>query len=124
MTFFTEDEFFNKYNIELQYEDAWKIEAVSEMIYAQIGLTRRDSTWTAETVPMPVKNASMEQLRFMFEYDIPFIDYKGKVKAGEMENALKSDYSTLALRYLANAGYLFRGNPINQNMGISLPFGD
>lgn len=124
MTFFTENEFYNKYNIELQYEDAWKIEAVSEMIYSQVGLTRRDSSWTAETVPNPIKNASMEQLRFMFEYDIPFIDYKGTVKAGEMSNALKSDYSTLALRYLANAGYLFRGNPINQNMGISLPFGD
>lgn len=124
MTFFTENDFFNKYNIELQYKDAWKIEAVSEMIYNQIGLMYRDNTWTPETVPTPIKNASMEQLRFMFEYDIPFIDYKGTVKAGDMSNALKSDYSTLAMRYLANAGLLYRGNPINQNIGVSLPFGD
>lgn len=124
MTFFTEDEFFNKYNIELQYEDAWKIEAVSLMIFNQVGLMYRDNTWTAETVPNAIKNASMEQLRFMLEYDIPFIDYKGEVKAGEMRNALKSDYSTLALRMLAVAGYQYRGNPLNQNMGMSLPFGD
>jgi hypothetical protein len=62
----------------------------------------------------------MEQLRFMYEYDIPLIDYKGEVKAGEMRNELKSDYSTLALRMLANGGYLYRGNPINQNMNINL----
>ena len=40
----------------------------------------------------------MEQLRFMLEYDIPFIDYKGVVKAGEMQSELKS-ISTLALLY-------------------------
>jgi hypothetical protein len=66
----------------------------------------------------------MEQLRFMYEYDIPLIDYKGTVEAGAMKSGLKTDYSTLALRMLANGGYLYRGNPINQNMGISLPFGD
>ena len=41
----------------------------------------------------------MEQLRFMLEYDIPLIDYKGRVKAGDMESELNTDYSTLALRY-------------------------
>ena len=28
------------------------------------------------------------------------------------------------LRMLAVAGYQYRGNPLNQNMGMSLPFGD
>jgi hypothetical protein len=65
----------------------------------------------------------MEQLRFMLEYDIPFIDYKGRVKAGEMESELCSDYSTLALRYLANGGYLYRGNTLNQNRSLNMPFG-
>ena len=45
-----------------------------------------------------------------------------KVKAGEMESTLKSDYSTLALRILGNAGYLNRANPINSNMGMEIPF--
>lgn len=123
MTFFTSEEFSQKYNITLPQNDTWKIEAVSEMIFSQIGLKYRVPSWTSDTVPAAIKNASMEQLRFMYEYDIPLIDYKGKVEAGAMKNELKSDYSTLALRILANAGYLYRGNPINQNMSLDLPFG-
>ena len=123
MTFFTEAEFNEKYNITLPQNDTWKIEAVSTMIFSQIGLARRDYTWNAETVPTVIKNASMEQLRFMYEYDIPLIDYKGRVEAGAMKSELNSDYSTLALRMLANAGYLYRGNPLNQNMSLDLPFG-
>lgn len=124
MAFFTIEEFNNKYNINLSQDDAWKIEAVSEMIYNQVGLRYRDNSWNNTTVPTAIKNASMEQLRFMYEYDIPLIDYKGTVRAGDMSNELKSDYSTLALRMLGNAGYLFRGNPLNQNMSMSFPFGD
>ena len=122
MTFFTSDEFSSKYNITIENNDLWKIEAVSEMIYNQVGLRYRNPNWTSDTVPTAIKNASMEQLRFMYEYDIPLIDYKGRVEAGEMKNELSSDYSTLALRILANAGYQYRGNPINQNLGISLTF--
>lgn len=124
MAFFTIEEFYNKYNINLSQDDAWKIEAVSEMIYNQVGLRYRDNSWNNITVPTAIKNASMEQLRFMYEYDIPLIDYKGTVRAGDMSNELKSDYSTLALRMLGNAGYLFRGNPLNQNMSMTFPFGD
>lgn len=123
MTFFTKQEFQSKYNITIPTNDEWKIEAVSEMIYSQIGLRYRDATWTELTVPEIIKNASMEQLRFMYEYDIPLIDYKGRVEAGDMKSEFYTDYSTLALRMLANAGYLYRGNPINQNMGLNLPFG-
>lgn len=122
MTFFTENEFTNKYQISIPQVDLWKIEAASQMIYSQVGLRYRNPNWTSDTVPTAIKNASMEQLRFMYEYDIPLIDYKGRVKAGDMENELYTDYSTLALRMLANAGYMFRGNPISQNMGLSLPF--
>ena len=123
MTFFTEEEFSEKYNIDLSQNDTWKIEAVCDMIYSQIGLKYRNPNWNVKNVPTAVKNASMEQLRFMYEYDIPLIDYKGKVEAGDMKSEFKTDYSTLALRMLANAGYLYRGNPINQNMGLNLPFG-
>lgn len=122
MTFFTSDEFSSKYNITIEQNDLWKIEAVSQMIYSQVGIRYRNPNWTSDTVPAAIKNASMEQLRFMYEYDIPLIDYKGRVKAGDMENELYSDYSTLALRMLANAGFMFRGNPINQNMGINITF--
>lgn len=119
MTFFTSNDFEEKYNIELQDNDTWKIEAACEMIYNQVGLRFRGA-WDENTVPSPIKNASMEQLRFMLEYDIPFIDYKGRVEAGEMKSELKTRYSTLALQMLANAGYLFRGNPLNHNMGINI----
>lgn len=122
MTFFTRAEFTSKYQIEINQSDLWKIEAASDMIYSQVGLRYRNPNWTSDTVPTAIKEASMEQLRFMYEYDIPFIDYKGKVEAGDMKNELSSDYSTLALRKLANAGYLFRGSPINQNMSLNLPF--
>lgn len=118
MTFFTKEEFENKYNQEVEN---WQIENACEMIYSQVGLRYREQ-WNETNVPSPIKNASMEQLRFMLEYDIPSLDFKGKLEAGAMKSELKTDYSTLALRILANNGYLYRGNPINSNMSINIPF--
>lgn len=124
MTFFTIQEYKTKYNLGADFSiENYQIEMASEMIYSQVGKMYRDPSWTSDTVPTPIKNASMEQLRFMLEYDIPLIDYKGRVKAGEMESELNTDYSTLALRILANNGYLYRGNPINTNMSVNMPFG-
>lgn len=119
MEFFTQEEFEEKYNITI--EDEWLIGAASEMIYSQIGLIYRDE-WDSTTVPDAIKEASMEQLRFMLEYQIPTLDFKGEVVAGNMKSNLSTDYSTLALRILANNGYLYRGNPISNNMGMRIPF--
>lgn len=118
MTFFTIEDFEDKYNLQVE---EWQIEMASEMIFSQVGLRYRQE-WNEDTCPNAIKGASMEQLRFMLEYDIPLIDYKNKVKAGDMESELSSDYSTLALRMLANGGYMNRGVPINYNMGMRLPF--
>ena len=124
MTFFTLDEFVQKYDdYASMVIPTYYIEASCEMIFSQVGLRYRDTSWDKDSVPLSIKNASMEQLRFMIEHDIPFVDSQD-IKAGSMESHLKSDYSTLALRILANNGYLYRGNPINQNMGLELPFGD
>ena len=125
MTFFTSDEFLDKYT-ELSDNDfeQWQIEAVCEMIFSQVGLAFRNSNWNDTNVPLAIKNASMEQLRFMIEHNIPFIDYDKKVEAGDMKAQINSDYSTLALRILSNAGYLYRGNPVNSNMLVSAPFGE
>ena len=119
MTFFTIQEFKTKYNLDVEL---WQIEMASEMIYSQVGLRYRNPNWTDDTCPAAIKNASMEQLRFILDYQIPLIDYKDRVKAGEMESTLSSDYSTLALRILGNAGYLNRGVPINYNMNLEIPF--
>lgn len=119
MTFFSTQEFKNKYNLDVEN---YQIEMACEMIYSQVGLRYRNPNWDDDTCPTAIKNASMEQLRFMLEYDIPLIDYKDRVKAGDMESTLSSDYSTLALRMLGNAGYLNRGTPINYNMGLNIPF--
>lgn len=124
MTFFSLEEFTNKYSDYASITiPTYYIEASCEMIFSQVGLRYRDTSWDKDSVPLSIKNASMEQLRFMIEHDIPFVDSQD-IKAGSMESHLKSDYSTLALRILANNGYLYRGNPINQNMGLELPFGD
>lgn len=124
MIFFTLAEFREKY---LEYATVnisnWQIEAVSEMIFSQIGLRYRDANWDTTSVPLPIKNASMEQMRFMIEHDIPFIDYDKRIKAGSMDADLSSDYSTLALRILGNNGYLFRGSRMSDNMAIDIPFG-
>lgn len=124
MQFFTKDEFLSKYT---EYSNAdiptWNIEAVSEMIFSQIGLIYRDTSWNTTSVPLPIKNASMEQLRFMIEHDIPFIDYNKNIKAGNMSADLNSDYSTLSLRILANNGYLYRGSRMSDNMNLTIPFG-
>jgi hypothetical protein len=124
MTFFTLEEFTSKYS---EYSNltipTYYIEASCEMIFSQIGLRFRDTSWDETSVPSSIKNASMEQLRFMLEHDIPFVDSQD-IKAGSMESHLKSDYSTLALRMLANDGYIYRGSPINYNMGLNIPFGD
>lgn len=124
MKLFTLVEFQQKYK-EYQKLDipSYKVEEASEMIFSQIGLRYRDTSWTASSVPLPIKNACMEQLRFMLGHDIPTLDTKGKIKAGSMEAELNSDISTLALRILGNNGYLYRGNAINQNMGLNIPFG-
>ena len=121
--------FSQKAEFELKYPDyanadisTWKIEAVSEMIFSQVGLRYRDTSWNATSVPLPIKNASMEQLRFMIEHDIPFIDYNKNIKAGNMSADLNSDYSTLSLRILGNNGYLYRGSRMSDNMGLTIPF--
>ena len=122
MTFFSKEEYNTKYgNGILTNDNQWLIEVASEMIYSQVGLRYR-GIWDSTNVPLAIKNASMEQCRFLLEYDIPLLDNRGKIKAGAMESDLKTDYSTLALRILANAGYMYRGNPINQNMGMDIPF--
>ena len=121
MTFFTIQEYKTKYDVDVQL---YQIEQASEIIYSQVGLSYRNPNWDDTTCPVAIKNASMEQLRFMLEYQIPFLDNRGSIVAGAMESDLISDVSTLSLRMLGNAGYLFRGNPINENMGINLPFGE
>ena len=127
MTFFTKQEFENKYGIELATTDEYKISRASEMIYSQVGLRYRNPSWNENTSPTAIKNASMEQLRFILEYDIPDLDNRGMTKAGAMESDLISDISKDALRILGNGdethpnGYLYRGNPINYGMGMNLP---
>ena len=123
-------QFFTKAEFELKYPDyanadisTWKIEAVSEMIFSQIGLIYRDTSWNTTSVPLPIKNAAMEQMRFMLEHDIPFVDIDKNIKAGSMDASLKTDYSTLALRILSNGGFMFRGSPMESNMSLDIPFG-
>lgn len=119
MKFFTSSEFKDKYNIDI---DEIKIEEATEMIYAQISTLMR-SEWTSENVPERIKSATMEQARFLIEQDIPHVD-TDKLKAGEMSAEIKSEYSTLALTILSNGGYIYRGNPINYNMGLNISWGD
>lgn len=119
MQFFTKNEFKSKYNIDVQ---DYQIEMASEMIYSQVGTRYRHQEWDDTSVPTIIKNASMEQLRFMLEYQIPTLDFKGEIVAGNMKSNLSTDYSTLALKMLANGGYLYRGNPINYNMGMDISF--
>ena len=121
MEYFTIQEFKNKYNIQLDDSNKWLIGASCEMIFSQIGLRYR-AEWNEATVPTAIKNASMEQCRFLYEYEIPFLDNRGSIDVGSMKSDLKTDYSTLALRILANGGYLYRGNPIQSNMGMEIPF--
>lgn len=121
MTFFTIEEFNNKYSQAVQ---EYQIEIACEMIYSQVGIRYRNPNWDDTSCPEAIKNASMEQLRFMLEYDIPCLDNRGAIKAGTMTSDLISDISKNALRMLGNGGFLYRGNPINQNMGMNLPFGE
>ena len=120
MQFFTIEEFEEKYDTQVQQ---YQIEQACEMIYSQVG-TRYRENWNDTTCPLAIKNASMEQLRFMLEYQIPFLDNRGAIIAGAMKSDLISDISTLSLRMLGNAGYLYRGNPINYNLGMNIPFGE
>ena len=120
MTFFTIEEYNAKYGVEVAQ---WQIEKACEKIYSQVGVRYRNPNWDDTSCPTAIKNASMEQLRFMLEYDIPCLDNRGKIKAGSMESDLISDISKDSLVTLGNAGYLFRGSPINYNKTINLPYG-
>lgn len=123
MRYFTIDEFKKKH---IEYDgvdiESYKIDWVCEMIFSRIGLRYRKN-WDVNNVPLPIKEASMEQLRFMLKHDIPFIDFDKELSAGPMKAKLKSDYSTLALRILANADFSYSGSPMNQNMSLNIPFG-
>ena len=121
MEFFTDQEFLDKYSNFDDIEKETIIEA-SEMIFAQVSPCFRDNNWDDTTVPKAVKNASMEQARFLLMYEIPHLDTH-KLRAGNMESELITEYSTLALTMLSNAGYLYRGNPINYNMSLGIEFG-
>ena len=116
MTLFSKSEFETKYGIDIEPNI---IEAASEMIFAQVSPMFRDET----NVPDRIKSAAMEQARFLIEQDIPHVD-TNKLKAGEMSAELNSEYSTLALTILSNGGYLYRGNPINYNMGLNISWGE
>lgn len=122
MRYFTIENFKNEYpefaNSNIQNR---QISNACEMIFSQIGLIYR-ADWDETNVPAPIKEASMEQLIFILIHDLPFIDIDKKLKAGNMDVELKTDYSTLALRILGNHGYLYRGNPLNTNIGLSIPF--
>ena len=119
MQFFTSSEYASKYNEGIEQV---KIEEACEMIFAQVSQIMRNQDWNPKTVPVAIKNASMEQARFLIEQDIPHVDSK-KLRAGAMEAELRTEYSTLALMMLSNAGYLYRGNPINYNMSLNIEFG-
>lgn len=121
MEFFTDQEFLDKYSDFDEISEVTIMEA-SEMIFAQVSPCFRDSNWDDTTVPKAVKNASMEQARFLLMYEIPHLDTK-KLKAGGMEAELITEYSTLALTMLANGGFVYRGNPINYNMSLDIEFG-
>lgn len=119
MEFFTKAEFESRYSQSI--EQSTIIEA-SEMIFAQVSPSIRDNSWNNTTVPVTIKNAAMEQARFLIAYEIPHIDTK-KLKAGGMEAELITEYSTLALTMLGNGGFLYRGSPINYNMNLGIEFG-
>ena len=122
MEFFTKQDFLSKYTDYTDISDVTIMEAC-EMIYAQVSPRNRSYSWTKDNVPEPVKKASMEQARFLLAYEIPHIDTK-KLKAGGMEAELITEYSTLALTILANAGLLYRGSPMTYNMSLDLEWGD
>ena len=117
MQYFTSNEYNTKYGSSISEV---KIEEACEMIYAQVSQIQR-SDWNAENVPTPIKNASMEQARFLLEQDIPHVDTK-EIKSGSMSAKLQSEYSTLALTILSNNGYLYRGS--NPNFIINIPIGE
>jgi hypothetical protein len=122
MTFFTQTEYNTKYGSgALSNDDLWLIEVASEMIFSQVGLRYRQA-WDSTSVPLAIKNASMEQCRFLLEYQIPLMDNRGVIKAGNMTSDLKTHYSELAMMMLSNAGYIYRGVPINYNMEMEMPF--
>ena len=117
MQYFTSNEYNTKYKSSISEV---KIEEACEMIYAQVSQIQRGD-WNAENVPTPIKNASMEQARFLLEQDIPHVDTK-EIKSGSMSAKLQSEYSTLALTILSNNGYLYRGS--NPNFIINIPIGE
>lgn len=122
MELFTEQEFLEKYSNSIESIDEVTIIEASEMIFAQVSPCFRDYNWTDGNVPQAIKNAAMEQARFLIMYEIPHIDTH-KLKAGAMDSELITEYSTLALTMLANAGLMYRGNPINYNMSLGIEFG-
>ena len=112
MQFFTKEEFGIKYP---EYSNAdistWQIEAVSEMIFSQIGLRYRDASWDTISVPLPIKNASMEQMRFLLEHDIPFVDFDKDIKPIVSNVILNKEAAALT-----NTSFITVTKQLNQNI--------
>lgn len=119
MELFTSSEYKNFYGTDIE---PIRIIEASEMIFAQISPSMREE-WTADKTPTRIKQACMEQARFLIEQDIPHVD-TDELQAGEMKAKLKSEYSTLALTMLSNGGYLYRVSPLNYNMGLNITWGE
>lgn len=119
MQLFTSEEYVTRYGDTIDTEI---IEMASDMIFAQCSPSFRVESWTSTDVPDEIKRACLVQAKFLNDYEIPDIDYKSKVKVGEMETELSSHYSTFALTILSNAGYLYRGS--QPNFSISIPLGE
>lgn len=126
MMFFTKEEFLKEYYDECScYKiTTSNIKDACLMIFSQIGLRYRDHSWNVNTVPKPIKEASMEQLRFLLVHDIPFLD-TNEFNVDGMEAKLDSVISKKALFYLSysQVNYLYRGNQINSNMSLPISFG-
>lgn len=126
MRYFTKEEFLAQYSDECECYPITNsnIDSACLMIFSQIGLKHRDYSWDEKTVPEPIKNASMEQLRFLLIHDIPFLD-TNEFKVDGMEAKLDSVISKKALLFLSTASvnYLYRGSTNSQNMAINIPFG-
>lgn len=119
MQLFTENEYKARYGND-ESIDTETIEMASDMIFAQCSPLMRAEDWNDTNVPSEVKRACMVQAKFLKDFEIPNIDYKSKVKVGEMEAELSSHYSTYALTILANNGYQYRGSLPNFSINIGL----
>ena len=113
------DKEYNHYSKLLVNNPVYKKKKTNEGVFVTFNATKADTIRPLSIMnEMNKSEIGKELLEYINKENEP-----EKVTYSIINSKLNSDISTLSQRILGNHGYMYRGNALNQNMGMNIPFG-